>query len=153
MPPGEPPHAQAEIVIDPTTDKLPELLRNKENPKQLVEGEWKVRAVTPRVEGERFADKEHVSDWVTIKVQKKPARVLVVCSAPNRDVQFLVTQLLRDKADISLLRPERGRPEGQDQPARRAGTAAHALPGPARLSRRTRTRTRRPSGTTWPATT
>ena len=128
--PGEPPHAQAEFVIDPR-DRLPEALTNKENPKELVEGEWKVRAVTPRVEGERFADKEHVSDWVTIKVQKKPARVLVVCSAPNRDVQFLITQLLRDKADISLFVQNEGGQDGQDQPARRAGTAAHPLPGPA----------------------
>lgn len=104
--PGEPPHAQAEIVIDPAADQLPEQLRNKDNPKELVEGTpsdpWLVRAVTPRVEGERFQDKEHVSEWVPIKVQKKPARILVVCSAPSRDVQFLITQLMRDKADVSL---------------------------------------------------
>jgi hypothetical protein len=111
--PGEPPHAQAEIVIDPTTDKLPELLRDKESPKQMVEGEWKVRAVTPRVEGERFQDKEHVSEWVTIKVQKKPARILVVCSAPNRDVQFLITQLIRDKADVSLYVQNAGGQKGE----------------------------------------
>lgn len=104
--PGEPPHAQAEIVIDPANEKLPEALRDKDNPKQLIEGTsndpWMVRAVTPRVEGERFQDKEHFSEWVKIKVQKKAARVLVVCSAPNRDVQFLLTQMLRDKADVSL---------------------------------------------------
>src|SRR4051812_31720360 len=111
--PGEPPHAQAEIVIDPASDKLPDLLRDKENPKQMVEGEWKVRAVTPRVEGERFQDKEHVSDWTTIKVQKKPARILVCCSAPNRDVQFLITQLIRDKADVSLFVQNAGGVKGE----------------------------------------
>lgn len=111
--PGEPPHAQAEFVIDPTTDKLPDLLRDKDNPKSLVEGEWKVRAVTPRVEGERFQDKEHVSDWIVIKVQKRPARVLVVCSAPNRDVQFLITQLIRDKADVSLYVQNAGGQKGE----------------------------------------
>jgi hypothetical protein len=111
--PGEPPHAQAEFVIDPTTDKLPEQLRDKENPKQMVEGEWKIRAVTPRVEGERFQDKEHVSEWVTIKVQKKPARILVMCSAPNRDVQFLITQLIRDKADVSLFVQNTGGEKGE----------------------------------------
>src|SRR5262245_36181896 len=120
--PGEPPHAQAEIVIDPAKETLPELLRNKDNPKELVEGEWKVRAVTPRIEGERFADKEHVSDWVPIKVQKKPQRVLVVCSAPNRDVQFLITQLMRDKADVSLYVQNEGGREGKinllDEPER-----------------------------------
>ena len=109
--PGEPPHAQAEIVIDP--EKVPDQLKNKENPKQLVEGEWKVRAVTPRVEGERFQDKEHASDWVTIKVQKKPARILIVCSAPNRDVQFLITQMLRDKADVSLFVQNAGGSKGE----------------------------------------
>jgi hypothetical protein len=111
--PGEPPHTQAEIVIDPASDKLHELLRDKDNPKQLVEGEWKVRAVTPRVEGERFQDKEHVSEWATIKVQKKPARILIVCSAPNRDVQFLITQLIRDKADISLYVQNTGGQKGE----------------------------------------
>src|SRR5262245_17802646 len=124
--PGEPPHAQAEIVIDPAKDTLPELLRNKDNPKELIEGTssdpWLVRAVTPRVEGERFADKEHVSDWVPIKVQKKPQRVLVMCSAPNRDVQFLITQLIRDKADVSLLVQNEGGSEGRinllDEPER-----------------------------------
>jgi hypothetical protein len=109
--PGEPPHTQAEIVIDP--EKVPEELKNKDNPKEMVEGEWKLRAVTPRVEGERFADKEHVSDWVAVKVQKKPQRVLVMCSAPNRDVQFLITQLLRDKADMSLLIQNAGGTEGK----------------------------------------
>ncbi|WP_020475495.1 vWA domain-containing protein [Zavarzinella formosa] len=98
--PGEPPHAQAEIVLDP--EKAPELLKSKENPKAFVEGEWRVRAVTPRVEGERYQDKEHVGEWTVVKVQRKPQRVLVMCSAPNRDFQFLITQLLRDKADLSV---------------------------------------------------
>ena len=110
--PGEPPHAQAELVIDPTTDKLPDLLRDQENRKQMVEGEWKIRAVTPRVEGERFQEKEHVSDWITVKVQKRPARILVMCSAPNRDVQFLITQLIRDKADVSLFVQNQGGMKG-----------------------------------------
>ncbi len=109
--PGEPPHAQTEFVIDP--EKVPDTLKNKDNPKELAEGEWKVRAVTPRVEGERFADKEHFSEWVTIKVQKKAARVLVVCSAPNRDFQFLITQLLRDKADMSIFVQNKGGQDGK----------------------------------------
>jgi hypothetical protein len=111
--PGEPPHAQAEFVLDPANEKFPEALRNRENPKEMAEGDWKVRAVTPRVEGERFNEKEHVSEWVTIKVQKKAARVLIICSAPNRDVQFLLTQLLRDKADVSLLVQNDGGTEGK----------------------------------------
>ena len=98
--PGEPPHAQAEILLDP--EKAPELLKSKENPKTFAEGEWRVRAITPKVEGERYQDKEHFGEWTIVKVQKKPQRVLVMCSAPNRDFQFLVTQLLRDKADLSV---------------------------------------------------
>jgi hypothetical protein len=109
--PDEPPHAQAEFIIDP--EKVPEQLKDTDNPRQLVEGEWQVRAVTPRVEGERFAEKEHVSEWVAIKVQKKAQRILVCCSAPNRDVQFLVTQLLRDKADLSLFVQNTGGTEGK----------------------------------------
>lgn len=98
--PGEPPHAQAEITLDP--EKISELLKDKENPKQFLEGEWRMRAITPRVEGERYQEKMHFGEWITVKVQKKPQRVLVMCSAPNRDFQFLVTQLLRDKADLSV---------------------------------------------------
>ena len=113
--PGEPPHGQAEFVIDP--DKVPDLLKDKDNPKQLVEGTaldpWLVRAVTPRVEGERFQDKEHFSDWVPIKVQKRPQRILIACSAPGRDVQFLITQLLRDKADMSVFVQNTGGMEGK----------------------------------------
>lgn len=99
--PGEPPHGQAEYIIDP--DKVPDALKNKENPKELISGDWKIRAVTPTIEGERFAEKEHVSEWVTIKVRKKPARILVFCGAPNRDVQFFITQMIRDKADMSVV--------------------------------------------------
>ncbi|MSR54978.1 MAG: hypothetical protein EXS09_17075 [Gemmataceae bacterium] len=109
--PGEPPHAQAEFIIDP--EKVPEQLKDKENPKELANGEWRIRAVTPRVEGERFTDKEHVSEWVTVKVQKKAARVLIVCSAPTRDVQFLLTQMLRDKADVSLYVQNTGGTKGE----------------------------------------
>jgi len=108
---GEPPHAQAEFIIDP--EKVPDQLKDRENPKELANGEWKVRAVTPRVEGERFTDKEHVSEWVTVKVQKKAARVLIVCSAPTRDVQFLLTQMLRDKADVSLYVQNAGGTKGE----------------------------------------
>lgn len=109
--PGEPPHGQAEILINP--ENVPDALKDKDNPKQLVEGEWKVRAVTPRVDGERFQEKEHFSEWVTIKVQKRPARVLVACSAPNRDFQFLITQLMRDKADLSVFVQNKGGQDGR----------------------------------------
>lgn len=109
--PGEPPHTQVEFILDP--EKVPEALKNKDNAKELVEGEWKIRAVTPRVEGERFQEKEHVSEWVAVKVQKKAARVLIAASAPNRDCQFLITQLLRDKADMSVFIQNKGGQDGR----------------------------------------
>ena len=111
--PGEPPHGQTELLIDPEKIEETSPLRSKLIPKELVEGDWKIRAATPKVEGERFADKEHVSEWQTISVKKKAQRILVMCSAPNRDFQFLVTQLLRDKADMSLLVQNTGGTDGK----------------------------------------
>ena len=37
-----------------------------------------------------------------IRVEKKPIRVLLMGSVANRDFQFLLTQLIRDKADVSI---------------------------------------------------
>jgi hypothetical protein len=106
--PGEPPHGQAEFVIDPA--KAPEDLRSKStNFKDLIEGDWKVQARTPRPAGQRTADKEIKSpEVVTVKVIKKPLRVLLFASGPTRDFQFLLNQMLRDKADMSVLLQNEG---------------------------------------------
>ena len=110
--PGEPPHGQAEFVIDPA--KLPEDLRSKaSNFKDLIEGEWRVEATTPRVPGERFADKEHKGEPVVVKIEKKPLRVLLFASGPTRDYQFLLNQMIRDKADMSVFLQNEGGSTGK----------------------------------------
>ncbi|MEZ6142036.1 MAG: hypothetical protein R3B84_15835 [Zavarzinella sp.] len=101
--PGEPPHGTAEFVIDPAN--VPDVLRAKDEAACPPIHCWKptgTRATTPSVKGERYAEKEHVTDWQILKVQKRPLRILLCCSAPNRDFQFLLTQLIRDKADLSV---------------------------------------------------
>jgi hypothetical protein len=109
---GEPPHGQVEFIIDPKT--LPEELRSKSsNYKEMIEGEWRVVARIARVEGERFPDKEHVSEPFKIQIIKKPIRVLVMASGPVRDFQFLINQLIRDKADISIFLQNEGGQEGK----------------------------------------
>jgi hypothetical protein len=100
--PGEPPGGQVEFEIKPS--ELPEDLRTKaSNFKEFIEGEWKVVTKTPRVKDERFPEKEHKSEAITVKIIKKPIRVLLFASAPTRDFQFLMNQLIRDKADISIV--------------------------------------------------
>ncbi|VTS05129.1 vWA domain-containing protein [Tuwongella immobilis] len=102
--PGEPPHGQAEFVIDPST--LPESLRSKETMfKDLVEGEWRLQARIPRDDREDFEGKEHLSDPITrLQVLKAPLRVLLVASGPGKDFQFLRTLLVRenDRAELSI---------------------------------------------------
>ncbi len=104
--PGEPPHGQAEFILDPA--ELPEELRATEpsgKTPELLEGEWKLAARIPRDRREFFPAAEHVSDPpAKVQVLKAPLRVLMITSAPNRDFQFLRTLLVREKerAELSL---------------------------------------------------
>lgn len=104
---GEPPHGQYEWTIDPA--KLIEMIPEESradffNGKKLREGFWTVRTFTPKIKEDGKADaKERIySDLARIQILEKPIRVLVMCSAPNRDFQFLINQLIRDKADLSV---------------------------------------------------
>ncbi|MCX7664558.1 MAG: hypothetical protein N2112_03330 [Gemmataceae bacterium] len=122
---GEPPHAQVEFVIDP--EKVPEELLNrgggdpkdpKKGPvssgkKELREGEWQIRAAVPNPNPTNKDDEKKYSEPVTVKVRKKPARVLLFCNAPSRDFQFLLTQLLRDQADVCLVVQNEGGTKGE----------------------------------------
>lgn len=109
--PGEPPGGQVEFEIK--VADLPEDVRSKaSNFKEFVEGDWKVLARTPRVKDERFPEKEHRTEPITIKIIKKPIRVLLFASAPTRDFQFLMNQLIRDKADISIVIQNEGGTKG-----------------------------------------
>ena len=101
LPNGDsPPHGQLEVVIDP--EDMPEDLKEKGNPKELLNGEWKLNVRIPRAKDEQYPDKEHKGKVVEIRIKKSSLRVLLFSSGPSRDFQFLLTQLLRDKAEISL---------------------------------------------------
>jgi hypothetical protein len=97
--PGDPPHGQAEFVIDPT--KLPEKLTEvvpgaAGNKRSLREGSWTARARIPKHKGEAFADAEHVRDRPKIMVTKKPLRILLVASGPSREFLALKNMLVRE---------------------------------------------------------
>lgn len=106
--PGEPPHAQIEIQIDPA--KLPAELLKKPEPgstkPEIEEGEWKLKARIAKQKGEAFAGKEHVSDEAVVQVIKKPLRILLVAGGPTRDFQFTRTMLVREvdkkQAELSI---------------------------------------------------
>jgi hypothetical protein len=101
---SEPPHGQAEWTIDPA--KLPEKVPDDLKPSVFVngglkEGVWKAKVTTPKVNDEGKADpKQRVASEINpIKVSRKNISVLLMCGAPNRDFQFLLNQLLREKSD------------------------------------------------------
>ncbi len=122
---GDPPHAQVEFVIDP--EKVPEELLNKpgadpkdpkkgpvsSGKKELREGEWQVRAAVPNPNPTSKDDEKKYSDPIVVKVRKKPARVLMFCNAPSRDFQFLLTQLIRDQADVCVIVQNEGGSKGE----------------------------------------
>lgn len=101
---SEPPHGQFEWTIDPAQlpDKVPEDMKPRVfKGKALVEGIWKARATTAKLndEGKPEGKDRVVSETSLIKVTRKNLSVLLICSAPNRDFQFLLNQLLREKTD------------------------------------------------------
>lgn len=104
---GEPPHGQFEWTVDPAT-LIQRIAQESQSDfyvgKELREGEWQFRAITNKVKEDGTPDgKEKLfSDPAKVQIVKKPMRILVMCSAPNRDFQFLINQLIRDKADLSV---------------------------------------------------
>jgi hypothetical protein len=121
---SEPPHGQFEWTIDPaeiiklmaeagievpakkeTANTVPGKDDGKESRNALLpEGGWKVRAYTAKIteEGKAIPMQRVESEMATIQVEKKPVRLLLMGSVANRDFQFLLTQLIRDKADVSV---------------------------------------------------
>jgi len=113
--PGEPPHGQAEFVIDPL--KMPEIMKSKDTMfREFIEGEWKIRARIPKDKRETFDGKEHVSEPETkVSILKAPLRVLMMANGPNRDFQFLRTLILRekDRAELSIWLKNEGGKKGE----------------------------------------
>jgi hypothetical protein len=134
--PGEPPHGQAEFVIDP--EKLPELLTEPSSKigrnRQLKSGAWSAVARIARDRREVFPDPDHVSPARVFQVLDKPLRVLLFSSGPSREYQTLRTLFIREsqsnRAELSIcLQNEAGKD----------GTAVQDVP-PERLLNRFPTR-------------
>lgn len=97
--PGDPPHGQAEFVIDPAKlpERLTEVVQGAANAKRtLKEGAWTARARIAKNKQEAFPDPEHVRDRPKIMVSKKPLRILLVASGPSREYLALKNMLVRE---------------------------------------------------------
>ncbi len=108
--PGDPPHGQAEFVIDPAKlpDNLTEIVPGAANSKKaLKEGAWTARARIAKNKLEAFPDPEHVRDRPGIQVIKKPLRILLVASGPSREFLALKNMLVREvqenRAELCVL--------------------------------------------------
>lgn len=128
FPPGEPPHGQVEIVIDP--DELPELLTEpSQKPgrkRELKQGEWHVVARIARDKREIAPEPYHVSPPRPLQVIDKPVRVLLFASGPSREYLTLKTLFVREteakRAELSICLQSEGGREGtavQDVPPER----------------------------------
>ncbi|MBN9117742.1 MAG: VWA domain-containing protein [Planctomycetes bacterium] len=100
--PGDPPHGQAEFVIDPA--KLPEKLTVESKDaaikkRVLVAGKWGARARIAKDPQEAFAEAEHVRERPGINVVQQKLRVLLIAGAPSREFSFLRTLLVREAQD------------------------------------------------------
>ncbi|MBY0459796.1 MAG: hypothetical protein K2V38_20950, partial [Gemmataceae bacterium] len=100
--PGEPPHGQAEFVLDPA--KLPRELTTMSTDaaikkRVLVEGKWFARARIKKDPQEAFADPEHLSPVRMVSVVQQKLRILLVAGAPGREFSPLRTLLVREVQD------------------------------------------------------
>jgi hypothetical protein len=129
--PGDPPHGQAEFVLDP--DKLPEALTEDSKKagkrRQLKQGGWNLVARVAREKRELFDKPEHLSPPRPVQVIDSPLRVLLWASGPTREYQTLRTLLAREvaeqRAELSVFLQNTGGAEGtivQDVPPERCLT-------------------------------
>jgi len=100
--PGDPPHGQAEFVIDPA--KLPEHLTTESKDaaikkRVLLEGKWGAVAVIAKHPEEAATDPFHIRARPDINVVQQKLRVLLVAGAPSREFSFLRTLLVREVQD------------------------------------------------------
>ena len=105
--PGDPPHGQVEFVVDPAKlpDNLTEDSKDAAIKKRVLKESpagsrgWTARARIAKDKREAFADAEHVRERPNIQVTRRPLRVLLVASGPNKDYQNLRTMLVREVQD------------------------------------------------------
>jgi len=108
--PGDPPHGQAEFVIDPA--KLPDNLTTEPKEgtsatkRQLREGPWSMRGRIPKHKLEPASAAEHVRVRPNVQVARKPLRILLWASGPTREYLQLKTVLVREaqesRAELSV---------------------------------------------------
>jgi hypothetical protein len=101
------PHGHVEFVIDPAADEFGALREATQSGKhEFIEGEWKFVARIPKIKGEAFAGKEHVSDEARVQIVKKPLRVLLFAGGPTREYQFtrrlFVNEVDKNRAELSI---------------------------------------------------
>jgi hypothetical protein len=101
------PHGHVEFVIDPAADEFAALREATQSGKhEFIEGEWKFVARMPKIKGEAFAGKEHVSDEAKVQIVKKPLRVLLFAGGPTREYQFtrrlFVNEVDKKRAELSI---------------------------------------------------
>lgn len=104
---GGMPHGHVEFVIDPASDEFAGLREATDSGKaEFPEGEWKFVARIPKIKGEAFAGKEHVSDEAKVQIVKKPLRVLLFAGGPTREYQFtrrlFVNEVDKKRAELSI---------------------------------------------------
>lgn len=98
--PGDPPHGQAEFVIDPA--KLPDNLTappkegTNATKRQLRDGSWSVRGRIPKHKLEPASATEHARVRPKVNVGRKPLSVLLWASGPSREYLQLKTVLIRE---------------------------------------------------------
>jgi hypothetical protein len=121
---GSPPRVEVEFPINPAilaaaagVDPNSDTLKGKKwELAETTDSELVFQVRIPKHKLEIFPDKFHVGDKGSVRVLKKPMRVLLFASAPTREYQFLRTLLVRetDKKRMELaihLQPPPGRTE------------------------------------------
>jgi hypothetical protein len=100
---GGPPHVQIPFEIDAAALGIAAEPGKKP---ELEEGEWKFQATIPKDRREIFDPKEHKSDEATVRVVKRPLRVLLFAGGPTRDYQFVRNMMVREadhgRVDLSI---------------------------------------------------
>jgi hypothetical protein len=91
---GGPPHAQVEYEIDAALLGIAPATPGKKP--ELEEGEWTLQARIAADPKEIFDGKWHRSEKATVRVVKRPLRVLLFADAATRDYQFIRNMLVRE---------------------------------------------------------
>jgi von Willebrand factor type A domain len=136
---SNPPRVEIEYTVDAlalaaAAQKLdalnqPEFKNKKWEIGETKDGEFHLQARVPKDKREIFADKEHKSDIVDLRVVKRPIRVLLFAGAASHDFQFVNNMFIREveqqRAELSLyIQP----PAGKDPAEWRKGVVLGVKP-------------------------